>query len=420
MTAIAWKNTSGGTWSVGSNWSSGTVPGGGDDVTIAVAPAAGLSGYDVVITSSVAVHSLTLDQAAATLDVTSGATFGTLATEFFLQAGTLALDGGTLTGTVSQTGGQFWVGNVFGASVGVLQSASWEGVLDPFFGTGEFGDPGSLMITDGLTLTGAGGKGAGTLVLNQSGFTVFQGQQTLDNATVELGATTGVFIPPELTEQNSASVAANLTLGQDLVVDVVGGGALVASGQMTNAGLIQTKGDGFLALQSGGFGSMFINAGTMVANAGGTIALSSTGFSNTGTMMIAAGGDLLLLPQVGDAWTNTGAILDGGTVTIGGAMTTAGLQALHISYGSAGVLSVAGTLVNSGAVLTLGTRGAAPSVLALGGTILGGTITESGGMLSAQGGTLNGVTLNGSLLLTSADASLTIAGGLALQGATFR
>ena len=69
MTSISWINSSGGTWSTGPNWSTGTVPGPSDSATISVAPAPGLSGYTITIDEDASPGAVTLDQTAATLDV---------------------------------------------------------------------------------------------------------------------------------------------------------------------------------------------------------------------------------------------------------------------------------------------------------------------------------------------------------------
>ena len=49
----SWENAAGGSWMVGSNWSSGSVPSSGDDVCIEVA-----GSYTVTLASSVSVRSL--------------------------------------------------------------------------------------------------------------------------------------------------------------------------------------------------------------------------------------------------------------------------------------------------------------------------------------------------------------------------
>ena len=100
MAKIAWTNNQGGVWTDAADWSGGAVPGTGDDVVISVAPAVG-EYYDVnLFDLNLAVHSLTLDQADATLVVGNSQ----LATDLFLDAGTLNLEDGSLSGTIVANG----------------------------------------------------------------------------------------------------------------------------------------------------------------------------------------------------------------------------------------------------------------------------------------------------------------------------
>jgi hypothetical protein len=67
MAAISWKIGSSGNWSQASNWTSGTVPGFGDDVTI---NAAGT--YTVTVDGSDGANTLVFNASGATLSLPSG------------------------------------------------------------------------------------------------------------------------------------------------------------------------------------------------------------------------------------------------------------------------------------------------------------------------------------------------------------
>ena len=158
MASIRWKNSTGGTWSVGSNWSGGVVPGAGDSVLIAKAPSAGA--YTIDIVSPVDVASVTLNQALATLDVLDTS----LTTSLSLKAGTLELgqydpsiakqSASSFSGTVSQGAGTLLIGQ----NGGTLSAVTWEGVLAPVFDLSG-SSIGTIDVTHGITLTGSNGMG---------------------------------------------------------------------------------------------------------------------------------------------------------------------------------------------------------------------------------------------------------------------
>lgn len=414
MANISWINTSGGTWTLGSNWSGGNVPGPSDNVTIAVAPGDGLSGYTIALNTDTVVKSLALDQAAATLEV--GAS---LDTHVKLEAGTLALDYGTLSGVVADSGGvlQLGISDNYSAPDGSLQNVTWQGDLQPILAAENY--PGSLSVIGSLKLTGADGNGPGTLTLNQSDFGVnFVDTQTLNNATVYLGAPdygNGTF----LSNTTDGSAAAELTLGTHLLLDIVGQADIFEEGygEISNEGTISTVGTASASISDEGESGTFANAGTMVINADGYISLEMTTVDNSGSIDVAAGGTLDLPFYDGmTSFQNSGTLLSNGIVRLDGTLTTAQVQALDITWGAAGTLAVSSysTLVNTGSLIVLGSGGIAPA-LALSGTVQGGTITENGGALVAEFGTLSGVALNGNLSIAGSDTSLTVTNGLQLQ-----
>lgn len=116
LSAVDWIGPSNGSWDVASNWSTGVVPGFGDDVTIDTAAAQTVSiqsGDNITIGSLTTGASDTLSMTGGSLIVTSGAS--------------------TLSGTLDMTGGAL---NVFGA--------------------------GTNLTADGITSIGAAGLGIGS------------------------------------------------------------------------------------------------------------------------------------------------------------------------------------------------------------------------------------------------------------------
>jgi len=175
MSAISWKSGISAYWNVAADWSSGGIPTSTDDVTIAAAGT-----YTVTISDARAAKSLTLDSAGAS--VTDSGTL-TLTGKLTLTAGTFTLaSGGVLSGGTVVAGG----GGAFVADDGTLSAVTYQGTLDL---SQNYTD---LTIAGGLTLTGSGGSGAGTVQLNNYDHGLyFTNSTTLNNATVSIGANSG-------------------------------------------------------------------------------------------------------------------------------------------------------------------------------------------------------------------------------------
>jgi hypothetical protein len=163
--AVTWNGSVSTDWNTGGNWSSGTPPGIGDDVTIPANVASGR--YPVVSTASANAKTLTLAIGAGTPPtVTVSAQTLTVAGNFSVNAGSVTQSGGTIkttlgavsiTGTVNETGGT-WLssvtmtvnsgGNVNVSGSGVIHMASAIGTI-PI---------GSIVVSAGGTITLSGGS----------------------------------------------------------------------------------------------------------------------------------------------------------------------------------------------------------------------------------------------------------------------
>ena len=273
------------------------MPGAGDDVTIDAAGA-----FTVNISAADAAHSLTLDNATATIIDTGHLTIGsTLA----LTAGTFDLESrGEITGgTLSASGGDF----VFNG--GTLNGVTMDGALN-------MASYSSLHVTSlGLIVKGAGGAGAGTINLAAVSSIYFQNTQTLDNATINLAGSfadpTGIF------QQDTTGKGAALTLGADLVIDMN-----TTTGPYTRSSEI--------------YGGK--SAGDAIVN--------------EGLIDVSAKHDVLYITAL--TFTNAGTIevSDGGEVNFGDALTTAQLGKVELGAGG-GFVDFAGTLNNNGATLAV-------------------------------------------------------------------
>ncbi len=274
---------------------------------------------------------------------------------------------------------------------------------------------------------------AGTLDLRQ-GFVVLDVVHglTLDGGTVQMGgaslarfdgtqflAGTGTLVFADNDPRATVAVAgagAKLTIGPG--VSIRGGAGHLDAGDdmFDNQGTIVASGPGTLTLSGVGW----TNEGTMSANGSGRLSLTGAGWTNKGTISADTAGGSITLD--GTDWSNTGSIqaLTGSSVYLGpagpglGTFTNTG----RIT-GAGGLIYLTSRLDNSGRTLALDdTTG--PWYVAFG-TILGGTVSTAGSaelIGTNDGGTLDGVTLTGTLDLASpsfTSAHITVTGGLALN-----
>ncbi len=187
---------------------------------------------------------------------------GTLAVGGTTALGQLRDNGVIANGTIADSGGGLVY---YGAAGSSLQNITYRGLvnLTPAL---------SNLVVQGLTVTGAGGTGVGAVnVLGAGSELIFQGTQTFNNATINLGSNTK---------------AATLS-----VSDIGAGGALTLG---AGAG-IQQRG-AMAEIDIGrGFGDALINNGLIAANAanGSMIVLGGT-FTNAGKVVIASGDTLSL------------------------------------------------------------------------------------------------------------------------------
>ena len=411
MAVTSWKG-GGGNWALAGQWSSGAVPGAGDDVTISAAGA-----YTVLITGSQAAHSVTLRSSSAKL--TDSGTL-TLGTTLALDAGTFAMSSGGVMqgGTIVAAGGTFVPGG------GTLAGVTYQGTLDMSSKTGA-----ALTVMNGMSFAGAGGNGAGLVLLTGNGSTLtVDGNTNFANATIDIGNS----LAYDTLSANDTGTGAVLTLGKDT--------SLVQTGYYTAVQDSGGSGDGIVNQGTidvgvsgvGGFfsvaGNSFANQGAVAVSNGGWLDVNSAAFSNSGWVKI----DSASLLWVHGSFNNTGAVtiaagstleVDGsfnntGTVNVAGMLAaegTFGSKALNGVTAAGGTVEVTALMNNAGSTLNVGT-GAALGTIALSGTISGGTVHDAGSGIDFVGGTLAGVTYQGTLDLSSQGADPTIVNGITVTG----
>ncbi len=386
MASITWNGASG-DWTNVADWSGGVAPGAGDTAVFG-----GSGAYTVTLYSAAAVGAVTMNAPNAVFYDDGALALGGI---FALQGGTFDLAYGILQGgTLALDGG------LFQANGGMLNGTAVQGTLSMAQANA------SLVVENGLTMTGAGGSGAGTLAVTGSYATLdFLGTQILANAVVNLGASSGQGQggPGGLSVSHTfgATAGATLTLSASDWVRETGtiGQIIVGAGlpgpltdEVLNQGTITDATAGG-SLTLGGPG-LFANAGTIAVSNGATLDIAANGFSNTGSIIVS------------------NAVLD-----LGGNFAASRLSALGKVSLTAATVEIGGDAVNTGSTVTLGASTPLGPIL-LAGTITGGTLVDQGGGLNLSAGTgmLDGVAYQGSLALGQG-AVLTLADGSTLSNA---
>lgn len=331
MTAINWKTGVSGDWSTAADWTGGGVPNATSDVTIAATGT-----YTVTISDAEASHSLTLGAAGATVDDTGTLSVGTM---LAVNAGTFILDSG---GEVS--GGTIALGNSghFAFESGTLSAVTFQAPMTLSKGQ-------SLFVENGLSVTGTGGTGSGSINLAAGGdnFVVLD-TETLNNATLNFGSAGdgSLYIDGSGSSksQHTLTLGSGFTLAQTGGTNYLYGDYYSANGSaLVNQGLISVGG-GTLICDADGYITGFTNAGVITISGGlfemeanmvssGTISTSGSGVFMLGSSSVLSG----TVTAIG-----TGFNFDSGTLsamTWEGALTLGASQTLFVENG----LSVTGT-----------------------------------------------------------------------------
>ena len=250
-----------------------------------------------------------------------------------------------------------------------------------------------VYITNGLTLAGVNGTGLGTINLTgQSAQIYAEGGQTINNATLNIGNNSSYDY---LYNYDPYGIAV-LTLGAGLTINQVGTYAILNTSEYSRTA-------------SGIVNAGIINAGL----SGGNFTIQGSGsFTNQGTINVSNG----TLSLTSSSWSNSGTIaVTGGTLDLQGNGLT--LAQLGTVTQSAGVINLQTTLNDTGATLKVGTGTTLGTLtLASSGTIQNGTIVDQGSGIAFSGGTLSGVSYDGTLNLSSTSSYVYITNGLTLAG----
>ncbi|MBC7636798.1 MAG: hypothetical protein H7251_14470, partial [Acetobacteraceae bacterium] len=312
-----------------SQWAPAGVPGAGENASLS-----GTAAYVVTQSGTTTLAAAIINNALATLTV--GGTLSAAA-GVALAHGVLYLPGTLRNTIVTQTAGRLLAG-----SAGTLDNVTWIG--DLAVGSG-------MTVRNGINVFAADGVSDGRLTV-AGGTVTIADRETLDHLVIDLGAT--------------LVAAAGLALGSHGTLQASTGVAkFLTTGSLANAGHIKVTG------------------GTLTLGGTGT-----TGFSNTGSISVAAGAELDLAA---------------GTITL------AGLLAGSIAIDPAGILVLAGTLDLGGATLDFRAGGPLSGAALRGATLVNGTVDADAGHFSFSNLALRSIVWQGPAVV-SAGATLTADG----------
>lgn len=441
MAAVRWKSPVSGSWTFAADWSSGTVPGASDDVTIGV-----LGSYTVAVTSAIAIHSLTLSDPAATLTIKDPGVSEKV-TANFTNAGVVTLDAAGGGGTTLSIGGAlansglFTIGNAGLAAATTVTAASLAntGEIDLTGGTAQA----ALDITGATpaTLTGAFVlEGNALLEVPNASVSPSGGSITAIAGHAELvldGAQARVAVSGS-TASNSGLTGLASNAG---TLAIQRGSKIATGGAFANNGLVEVDNDIFGTGDAGGsslaVAGVLTNRGDIdIGNAGLTIAtsVSAAALTNTaiGTVNLTGGDTAAASLKIGGAApaTLTGFyFLDGDALLqFGGGHITAIAANSELSLDGAGarVALAANPATNSALTLLAGNSGTFDledhaAVAIATGLVNRNTLDVDGGSDGGSTLAVHGVLTNlGSLAIGNdglRTATLVKAGGFANSGA---
>jgi autotransporter-associated beta strand protein len=372
--AKSWVPTTGGDWTVGTNWSGSVAPVAGDDVTIPADQSAAITAVPAISLTSLTISGDTILQGAGTLTVTGALTVDptkSLSLGFTTSVGDLQ-GSGNITNSAAVT-----------LTINNTGSTTYSGAL--------------LNGTGTLSLTKSG---AGTLTL--SGTSTYTGLTTISAGTLKLGAAGSGANGPLGTIGSGTTVTAGaaldlngftLTTAEALTLNGTG---ISSGGALTNSSATAASYSGLITL--GSDSSIVTNAGDINVTNTGTITGAILGLTLGGS---GNGSLASILVTTSGTLTKSGT----GTWTLSGASTYTGLTTI-----SAGTLKLGAA--GSGANTPLGTIGSGTIVTAAGAVLdlNGFTLT------TAEALTLNGTGISSDGALTNSSATAASYSGLITLG----
>ena len=354
LATVNWAATSSGNWDVGSNWSTGQVPGPGDDVVINPSNAltVTINSGNQSVNSLESASNATLSLTGGSLAVAAGAEVDggfqvsgnvALAGTFTGGSGSAAqLSSGTLTGGSGGATLDFpvlqWTGGNLGGTVANAGMLTVSGSAVLLAGT--LTNTGTIDVAGADTIYAAA---SGAMIDNQAGGTFdFQADGSL--STSGYGGT--AFNNSGTLEKTAGSGTTTV----NFPLDNTGGTVAI-----TSAGTLNFSGGGTFSGTMTVSGTVNISYGTFTAAAGSTISSPSGGtgdleVSGNGTLSLGGSLSTNIVTIAGGMLTGSGTIASGTQTTwssgeVDGSLTNAGTLTV-----SGSILVLAGTLTNTGTI----------------------------------------------------------------------
>ncbi|MFT7669661.1 MAG: hypothetical protein ACI8X5_002366 [Planctomycetota bacterium] len=420
---VYWIDNVSGSWNDPARWSTGSVPGLGDNVVI------DRPGGEYTINLGGAVATVNSLRCEEMLVIDSGSL--TVIAPFQVN-NSFTMTGGTLANSRVLPG---FGSSGISVSGGTLDDMEFDGPL-AFIGNGTKTLVGQLTL-NGLTTmaqgTLAGGTIDGTTPLNVTG------SSTLNGVTLDTDVQVANSI--SLTIQNGLTLNSSMTLGSTSWGRLHWSGTQTLDGigviNMSNVTSTLSPLSGTLTIESGieieGYGRMtgpWVNRGTIRNSTSSSLRFDGSGWVNEGLIEASVPGGSLILSGTG--WSNaaTGTmLLNDTTASLSGTYTQNGALTANnavvnlggsFTLANLGVLSLTSTQLNQTGTLTNN----APGGLDVGsfgtewrlngGTIIGGSVNGTSTLMVVGSSTLIGVTLDTDVQVANS-ISLTIQNGLTLN-----
>jgi autotransporter-associated beta strand protein len=399
MAAINWKNPDNGDWNVATDWSTGTVPGGSDDVTISAAgpyivtvgSARTISIGPLHFPSFPTANSLTFNASQAGLLENTGSL--TLTGALTVDSGFVSLNEANSIGSVALTGGVLAFGNGGALGAGKVTLSG-----------------GELLGTANETLTNALSFSGSSTIAAAHGTTLNENASSLSvaaSSTLNFGA---LGEDGTILWHTSASSTFNSPLP---VIDVQAGtlkGADGSFGFFLDDEAVTVAAGATLDLAGNGTTLTNLSGAGAVIDSGGadTLTLDAANFSGaiSGALSLVAAGAVTL--SGGNTYTGTTTIDSGDSLQIGaGAAGSIGAGAISdagtLSIDASNAITLASPISGAGALKQFGTG---VTSINTANTYTGGTTLSAGTLAIGKAGALGTGALaftNGELLGTATE-----------------
>ncbi|MDL2275738.1 Ig-like domain-containing protein, partial [Desulfosarcina sp. OttesenSCG-928-G10] len=392
------------------------------------------------VISAINGKSLTLNTLSNTVGATVSVTGG----------GTLTLNNVTNAGTISAIDSTINVGG----SVRLEDIGTFNRINSTVYLTGTLDNTGSTLFVDtafngGFVLASGGVIKGGIVDAVADDYVMSAIGGTLDNVTLETDLTLSSSISYPLYVTNGLVLNRTLTLGVSAQLRLTGTQTISGSGQVifgnsanlyiygtSSAVAVLTVDTGITLRVTGNYGSVsrycgsLINRGAIIAEAGSyAFSIEVDALTNEGVIS-AINGKSLSINTLTNAADATVSVTGGSTLTLSGVVNAGTISATDATVNFGGsvrledigtfnrvnsTVYLTGTLDNTDAILLADTAFNGGFILASGGVIIGGVLdaTADDYVISAIGGTLNNVTLEADLTLSS--GTLYVTNGLVLN-----